>query len=118
MPRMARAVVPGVPHHLTQRGLDRQDVFFEPSDYEVYLTQVRTNAQRFGTDLLGYCCMTNHVHWVVVPQSADSLARTFGEAHGRYAAYANAKLGRSGHFWQNRFFSCALDRAHLWSALR
>ena len=62
--------------------------------------------------------MSNHVHWVVAPQQPDALARTFGEAHGRYAAYANAKCCRSGHFWQNRFFSCALDRAHLWAALR
>jgi putative transposase len=62
--------------------------------------------------------MTNHVHWVVAPDAPGSLARTFGEAHGRYASYANAKLARSGHFWQNRFFSCALDDAHLWAALR
>ncbi len=86
MRRMARAVLAGVPHHLTQRGLDRQEIFFDPSDYEVYLAQVRQNAARFGTGLLGYCAMTNHVHWVVIPHSADSLARTFGEAHGRYAA--------------------------------
>ena len=118
MPRMARAVLPGVPHHLTQRGLDRGDIFFHTSDYEVYLSQVRTHAARFGADLLGYCCMTNHVHWVAVPQEPGSHARAFGEAHGRYAAYANSKLARSGHFWQNRFFSCALDPAHLWAALR
>ncbi len=62
--------------------------------------------------------MPNHVHWVVVPQQEKSLARTFGEAHGRYAAYANAKITRSGHFWQNRFFSCPMDETHLWTALR
>jgi putative transposase len=115
---MARAVLPGVAHHLTQRGLDRQDVFFSDTDYEVYLALVLTTAERFGTDLLGYCLMSNHVHWVVTPQRPEGLARTFGEAHGRYAAYVNAKCSRSGHFWQNRFFSCALDRSHLWMALR
>lgn len=114
---MARAVLPGVPHHLTQRGVERRDVFFDPSDYEVYIELVTSRAARFGVDLLAYCCMTNHVHWVVAPQGAEALARTFGEAHGRYASYANAKLVRSGHFWHNRFFSCALDRAHLWAAL-
>src|ERR1019366_1147458 len=66
----------------------------------------------------GYCLMPNHVHWVVSPREPQSLARAFGEAHGRYASYANAKLSRSGHFWQNRFFSCCLDQAHLWAALR
>ena len=115
---MARAVLPSVAHHLTQRGLDRQDVFFCNADYEVYLALISVSAQRFGADLLGYCLMSNHVHWVVAPQRPDALARTFGEAHGRYAVYANAKCSRGGHFWQNRFFSCALDRSHLWAALR
>lgn len=118
MARMARAVLTGTAHHLTQRGVDRQDVFHSDVDREVYLTLVSVSARRFGASLLAYCLMSNHVHWVVVPERADSLARTFGEAHGRYAAYANARRGRSGHFWQNRFFSCALDRAHLWAAMR
>jgi putative transposase len=115
---MARAVLVGVPHHLTQRGLDRQPVFFVDADREVYLALVVAAAARFGAGVLGYCLMTNHVHWVVVPRAEESLARAFGEAHGRYASYANARRSRSGHFWQNRFFSCSLDRAHLWAALR
>jgi putative transposase len=115
---MSRAVLVGVAHHVTQRGLNRQKIFSEQRDLEVYLTLIRSHAQRFGADLLGYCLMPNHTHWVVIPQQPDSLARTFGEAHGRFAAYANAKLDRCGHFWQNRFFSCALDRSHLWTALR
>jgi len=115
---MTRAVLVGVPHHLTQRGLDRPPVFFVDADREVYLGLVRAAAARFGADLLGYCLMTNHVHWVAVPRAEESLARAFGEAHGRYAAYANARIARSGHFWQNRFFSCPLDRAHLWATLR
>jgi putative transposase len=118
MSRMARAVLAGVAHHLTQRGSDRNQVFLSETDYCVYLDLVRTNAKRFGTELLGYCLMPNHVHWVVAPERANSLARTFGEAHGRYAAYSNSKLTRSGHFWQNRFYSCPMDAAHLWSALR
>ena len=115
---MARAVLEGVAHHLTQRGLDRRQVFFDGADYEVYLALVQTSASKFGADLLGYCLMPNHVHWVVAPQACGSLARTFGDARGRYASYANAKLARSGHFWQNRFFSCPLDRAYLWATLR
>src|SRR5271165_2556424 len=108
MPRMARAVLVGVPHHLTQRALDRRAAFLADTDREVYLALVRSAAVRFGADLLGYCLMINHVHWVVVPRADESLARAFGEAHGRYAAYANARTSRSGHFWQNRFFSCSL----------
>ena len=118
MARFARAVLVDVPHHLTQRGVNRQQVFADPVDYQVYLDQVCTHAEYSGTAILGYCCMPNHVHWVVIPRAPDALARTFGAAHGRYAAYANARLGRSGHLWQNRFFSCPLDANHLWSALR
>lgn len=62
--------------------------------------------------------MSNHVHWIVVPEQVDSLAQAFGEAHGRYAQYANTRFSRHGHFWQDRFFSCALDAGHRWVALR
>jgi len=62
--------------------------------------------------------MPNHVHWIALPESPTSLTKTFGRAHGRCAQYSNSLLQRSGHFWQNRFFSCALDDTHLWAALR
>ena len=115
---MARVVLVGVAHHLTQRGIDRRDVFLDEADYEIYLRMVRTSAQRYRTELLGYCLMPNHVHWIVVPLLVNSLAETFRDAHSRYSAYVNAKLSRNGHFWQNRFFSCPMDQAHLWSAMR
>jgi len=115
---MARAVLVGVPHHLTQRGVDRGRIFFTDRDCEVYLELLRANAKRHALTVLGYCLMVNHVHLVASPQGADSLARAIGKAHCQYAAYANAKLSRTGHFWQNRFFSCALEECHLWAALR
>jgi putative transposase len=115
---MPRAVLPGVPHHLTQRGVSRHDVFFSDAGRQVYLNLVAGAAEQFGVSLLGYCLMSNHVHWLVIPADGRSLARAFGSAHGRYAAYMNAALVRSGHFWQNRFFSCALDEPHTWAAMR
>jgi putative transposase len=115
---MPRAVFPGVAHHVTQRGVDRQTVFFADRDHHVYLQLVQRAATQFGVSLLGYCLMPNHVHWIAVPESPTSLTKTFGRAHGRYAQYSNSLLQRSGHFWQNRFYSCALDDAHLWAALR
>jgi len=118
MARIARVVLTEVPHHVTQRGVDRQPVFFSDADRRVYLELVQHSAQQFQTRLLGYCLMSNHVHWIAMPGRPDSLSRAFGEAHGRYAHYANALRNRSGHFWQNRFFSCALDTTHLWAALR
>ena len=67
---------------------------------------------------MGYCLMTNHVHLVMVPHKADALAKTLKHTHGRYAAYWNAKYRSSGHVWQGRYYSCPLDRPHLWEALR
>jgi putative transposase len=118
MPRMARAVLPGVAHHLTQRGVDRRDVFFSDTQRAVYLQLANLSLQTFHVRVLGYCLMSNHVHWVVIPPSAESLARAFGLLHGRYAQHINTALGRTGHFWQNRFFSCALDDPHTWAAVR
>jgi putative transposase len=61
--------------------------------------------------------MPNHVHLVAVAERPDSLAVLFRRVHGRYAQMVNAKRGRSGHLWQNRFFSCPLSTSHLRRAL-
>ena len=62
--------------------------------------------------------MENHIHLVAVPDEPHSLAVALRRAHGRYALYLNARRNRTGHLWQNRFYSCPLDRRHLWVALR
>jgi putative transposase len=64
MPRRPRVVFPGVAHHITQRGNDRQPVFFSAADRRFYLDLLTRHATRFGTRILGYCLMTNHVHLV------------------------------------------------------
>jgi putative transposase len=118
MPRRARIVVAGVAHHVTQRGNNREQVFFSDKDYRKYLSLLDCHASRAGTLVLGYCLMPNHIHLVVVPQTEDSLARTLGPLHSEYALAVNRTAGRSGHLWQNRFFSCPLDERHLLRALR
>ncbi len=118
MPRLSRRVGPGIPHHITQRGTNRQLVFYTKRDRGVYLDLLRVNAERAGVRILAYCLMPNHIHLVAVPEEAEGLAVALRRAHGRYAQYFNARKSRSGHLWQNRFYSCALDAAHLWAALR
>jgi putative transposase len=118
MPRTARIVVPGVAHHVTQRGNNRQDVFFTDDDRRFYLKTLREQAERFGLTVTGYCLMTNHVHLIVTPEEEDSLARTIGTTHLIYSQYVNRLHGRSGHLWQNRFHSCPLDAAHEVAAVR
>ena len=118
MPRRARVVFPGIAHHVTQRGNNRQTVFFSPDDRRLYLDLLSHRARRDGTRVLGYCLMTNHVHLVVVPDDEGSLARTLGRVHSEYALALNRAAGSTGHVWQNRFFSCPLDELHLMTALR
>jgi putative transposase len=106
------------PHHVTQRGNGRRVVFETDNDRMVYLGLLQQHARLRRLAILGYCLMPNHVHLIVVPQREDSLRTALRNAHGRYAAYLNTRQATSGHVWQGRYYSCPMDDAHLWSALR
>jgi len=118
MTRLARVVAVGVPHHVTQRGNARRFILDGDSDRQVYLDLLRQSIEVHSLTLLGYCLMSNHIHLIVTPAKPDSLSRALKDTHGRYAAYWNATHHSSGHVWQGRFYSCPLDEAHLWEALR
>jgi len=105
VPRRPRSVFPGVAHHITQRGNNRQPVFFSSDDRRLYLDLLCHHGARSGARFLGYCLMTNHVHLVAVPEREDSLARALGRVHSEYTLALNRTEGRSGHLWQNRFSS-------------
>jgi len=110
--------VPGVPHHITQRGNNLQDVFFIDADRRVYLALLKQQSYKFGLDVTAYCLMTNHIHLVATPQTKDALAKAVGRTHLIYTQYINQMHGRSGHLWQNRFHSCPLGHGHLVNTLR
>ena len=119
MPRIARAVVEGIPYHVTQRGNRREDIFFEDEDRKKYLEWLLEYSDKHGLKIWAYCLMTNHVHFIVVPQNnRDILERVMRPLHMRYAQYINNKKGWSGHLWQGRYFSSALDENYLWAAIR
>jgi putative transposase len=118
MPRVARIVVPGLPHHVTQRGNNRQEVFFVDEDRVAYLKFLARQCQLHRVAILGYCLMTNHVHHVLVPSSTDGLARAIGRTHWQYTQHINRVHARSGHLWQNRFYSAAMDDDHALLAMR
>ena len=116
MVRQARIVLPGVPHHVTQRGNNSQDVFFVDDDRRVYLAYLRESAERCGASVSAYCLMSNHVHLIVTPETERALASTLGRTHLLYAQYIHRLHGRSGHFWQSRFYSCPMDQAYAHNA--
>jgi putative transposase len=118
MARFARVVAPDLPHHVTQRGNYRQDVFFSDADRQTYLTWLKKYSTIHRLRIAGYCLMTNHVHLIVVPEQADSIARALRRAHARYALYVHAKRGHTGHLWQNRYYSTVMDETHLAAAMR
>ncbi len=118
MPRIARIVIEDLPHHVTQRGNNRAQVFFSDSDREFYLRILKEKSLKYGLEILGYCLMTNHVHLIATPASKDSLSLGIGRTHYRYTQRINYGLNRIGHLWQNRFSSCPLGVEHYWKALR
>jgi putative transposase len=118
MPRLARSVAVGFAHHITQRGNNRQDVFFVDDDRRVYLELLKEKADKYGLDIVGYCLMSNHIHLVSIPHAEDSLAKAIGRTHFLYTQYINRFHHRSGHLWQGRFYSCALDEHHLFMAMK
>src|SRR5271157_5930694 len=81
MARLARVIAPGMPHHVTQRGNRRQQTFFGDEDYQHYLELISRFCRAEQVAIWVYCLMPNHVHLILVPQSAESLRRAIGEAH-------------------------------------
>ncbi len=118
MARIARVVLPGVVHHITQRGVRSMDIFYHDKDRMEYLYLLNRQAERVGLQFVAYCLMTNHIHLLVVPSNEDSLRSGIGEAHRLYTRYINFREKTRGHLFQERFFSCPLDDPHFISAAR
>ena len=113
MGRFARAVVTGLPHHITQRGSGRRAIFDSDADRELYVDLLAEKAAQYGLQIWAWCLMTNHVHLVAVPQRFDSLARALGRTHAEYARYLNIRRRSCGHLFQARFFSWVVGPQQL-----
>ncbi len=96
MARIARVVVPGVAHHVTQRGNRRQRTFFRDSDYEDYLLRMAEQCVRRNVEIWCYCLMPNHVHLIARPTDTEGLRLAIGEAHRRYARLIKFREGWRG----------------------
>ena len=118
MARLARVVIPGIPHHVTQRGTRRQEVFFCEADRFAYLDLLKESVEQFGVVVWAWCLMPNHVHFVVVPEGVDSLALCFRKVHTQYTRMINFREKWRGALWQGRFASCPMDEAHTYHAVR
>ena len=118
MARMPRLVVPGYPHHVTQRGNRRMKTFFGDRDYQYYLELLSDTKEEAGIEVWAYCLMPNHVHFVVVPRLEDSLSRLFRSVHRHYSRAINFRENWKGHLWQERFHSFVMDERYLLATVR
>jgi putative transposase len=119
MARIARVVAVNLPHHITQRGNNRADVFFDDDDRNYYIKTLIKYCSQFQVKVWAYCLMSNHIHLLAVPKFDFSLARSIGRTNLIYTQYINKKYNRSGRLWQNRFFSCLIDKEEfLWSVTK
>ncbi|MBT7171671.1 MAG: transposase [Phycisphaerales bacterium] len=102
---------------MTQRGNHGEDIFFSDDDRQRYLMILTEQCETYGVSLLGYCLMSNHIHLILMPTTEDGLSHAVGRANFNYTGYLNRKLGRRGHLWQDRFYSCPMDRIHFFRAM-
>ena len=106
MPRKGRIVLPHYPHHIVQRGHNRQVVFVDSMDYRYYLATLEEFKAEYGLKVYAFCLMTNHVHLLIQPSEQKSgLAALMKRLAGRQTRYRNKMEGRSGTLWESRFKS-------------
>ena len=118
MPRIARIVAVGLPHHITQRGNYKQPVFRNDYDRKLYLSWIEEYSEKYSLKILAFCLMINHVHFIAIPETETALANVFHIAHMRYSQYFNKTNHVTGHLWQGRFYSCVLDEPHFIASIR
>ena len=118
MARLARVVIPGLPHHVTQRGNGGARTFFSDRDFACYRDLLAASCREAEVEVWAWCLMPDHVHLVLVPTDPDGLRRALAPVHRKYAGIIHARRKRTGHFWQGRFGCVAMDEDHLAAALR
>jgi putative transposase len=118
VPRSARQIVPGIPHHIIQRGNRQQPIFFSDEDRSRYLAFLKDACEAQQLQCLAYCLMDNHVHLILTPPGTDNIRAAMSSVHTRYAQRINHQHGLSGHLFQGRYSSYPMDDAHLMIAVR
>ena len=109
MARLPRLTLPGYPHHVIQRGNNRQAIFAKTADYQRLLDLLDDNARQFEVAIHAYVLMSNHFHLLVTPQSSDGLPQMMQAVGRRYVRYFNDSQQRSGTLWEGRYRSTLIQ---------
>lgn len=113
MPRKARIILPNCPHHIIQRGHNRQTVFAADEDYKYYLDTLKEWKKELNCKVHAYCLMTNHIHLIVDPgENPENIGLLMKRLAGRQTRYVNALENRSGSLWEGRYKSSIIDSNH------
>ncbi|MCK4704282.1 MAG: transposase [Gammaproteobacteria bacterium] len=111
MPRKARILVANYPHHIVQRGHNRNVVFVSDEDYLFYLDNLKEWKVKLGVQLYAWCLMTNHIHLIVEPgDDASSVSELMKRIAGRQTAFVNKQENRTGSLWEGRFKASPIQR--------
>lgn len=109
MPRSPRLVLPGIPLHVIQRGVNRAALFVDDEDRRHYLRLLRTACRKHGVAIHAFVLMGNHVHLLITPSASEGLAPAMRQCGQNYVQYFNKRHVRSGTLMQGRFKSCLVD---------
>jgi len=109
MARLPRLSVPGYPHHIIQRGNNRQAIFASTADYMLLLALLKENAQKFGVAVHAYVLMTNHFHILATPEQSNSLPLMMQAVGRSYVRYFNDAQHRTGTLWEGRYRSTLIQ---------
>jgi putative transposase len=119
MPRIARIVAVGHPHHITQRGTNRTAIFLGDDDRMFFMSTLNKWSAKKNTRIWAYCLMENHFHLLLEPLDNKGLGKCLHGLTLSYAQYFNRKYGRTGRLFENRYFSCPIDKdSYLWAVVR
>jgi len=119
MPRIGRVVAAGYPHHVIQRGNNREHVFFDEKDRKQYLSLLKKYSVKWQSPIMAYCLMSNHVHLLTKPESNESLYKMMQGITLCYTQYINRSYQRTGRLWESRYHSCIVDQEkYLWAVAR
>lgn len=109
MARLSRLTLPGHPHHVIQRGNNRQAIFASTADYQTMLDLLDENARKFNVAIHAYVLMGNHFHLLATPQTADGLPLMMQAVGRRYVRYFNDSQKRTGTLWEGRYRSTLIQ---------
>ena len=109
MPRLARLLVPGQPHHVIHRGINRQTIFHDDQDFGFWLKTFREASELRSLAVHAYVLMSNHLHLLVSPSSKNDLSETMKSVGLRYTKYYNQRYERIGPLWEGRYRSTVID---------